>query len=75
MSGTHPYTMSLTKAEKDEDTLIAKAEEMCLSPLKALPNPKMLQGWLPGKVSSSSTFKPESPSTASSSPAKKKSSM
>lgn len=27
----------------DEDAIAAKAEEMCLSPLKALPNPKMLQ--------------------------------
>lgn len=26
----------------DADALVAKAEEMCLSPLKALPNPKML---------------------------------
>jgi hypothetical protein len=29
-------------AADDEDSLVAKAEEMCLSPLRALPNPKML---------------------------------
>lgn len=64
---------------QDEDALVAKAEEMCLSPLRALPNPKLLQGWTPSGGSSStkvaSSFKPESPSTNSSSPHKKKSSM
>jgi len=50
----------------DDDSLVAKAEEMCLSPLRALPNPKMLQGWQP-KVQQS-LFKPETlPSTMSAS--------
>lgn len=50
----------------DDDSLVAKAEEMCLSPLRALPNPKMLQGWQ-AKVQQS-LFKPESlPSTMSAS--------
>lgn len=53
----------------DTDSLIAKAEEMCLSPMKALPSPKMLQAWQPTKQVSH--FKPESPTTPSSAHGKK----
>jgi hypothetical protein len=42
MSGMHPLTQSLSKQEKDEDALVAKAEELCMSPLRAIANPKML---------------------------------
>ena len=49
----------------DEESIAAKAEEMCMSPLKALPNPKMLQMLQPQQ--STSLFKPDTPTTASNS--------
>jgi hypothetical protein len=40
-AGTHPSGSILS----DPDQIAAKAQELCLSPLKALPNPKMLQNF------------------------------
>ena len=60
------------RAQGDDDALIARAEELCLSPLKAIANPKMLSGLA---LKKNSTFKPadnfSSPETIST----KKSSM
>ena len=69
-------TLTLSKTEKDDDALVAKAEEMCMSPLKAIANPKMLSQM---SLKKQSTFRPEtqagSPSTNNSSIQTKKSSM
>jgi len=51
-AGTHPSGQGC-----QPDHIASKAEELCLSPLKALPNPRMLQNFQPKKVS---TFKPSS---------------
>lgn len=82
IAGTHPSAQNLNQS--DSDVLVAKAEELCLSPLKAIANPMMLQGL---SLKKQSTFKPTSetainaspvgtsPSTTNSSMQNKKSSM
>lgn len=71
MAGLHVNTTSAC-----DDSLVAKAEEMCLSPLKAIASPRLLKDL--SIKNKSSTFKPEnqngSPSTNNSSIANRKSS-
>ena len=55
IAGLHPVAAG--KADKDENALVAKAEEMCLSPLKAIASPKLLKDLSLNKKTS--TFKPE----------------
>lgn len=54
---------SPSQSQTDEESLVTRAEEMCLSPMKALPNPKMLQVLSPQQQTS--LFKPDTPSTMS----------
>jgi hypothetical protein len=70
--------LSVNTTRISDDSLVAKAEEMCLSPLKAIASPRLLTDLrLKNK---SSTFKPENlntngtPSTNNSSIANRKSS-
>ena len=57
IAGLHPVTANMSRAEKDENALVARAEEMCLSPLKAIASPKLLKDLSLNKKTS--TFKPE----------------
>ena len=57
IAGLHPITANMSKAEKEENALVAKAEEMCLSPLKAIASPKLLKDL--SLHMKTSTFKPE----------------
>lgn len=43
---------------KENDDIVAKSEEMCMSPLRAISSPKVLSNYQPTK-SIKSTFKPE----------------